>query len=282
VSSPDTSTAATGSDRGHHTTPALRDVAIAVATEAAALVRARRRDGVSVAATKSTGTDIVTDIDRESEAVLQRRLGELRPGDGFLGEEGGDSGSDSTTGVTWVVDPIDGTVNFLYGIAPYAVSVAAVDEDGASLAGAVVDVTSGEVFSAALGEGASVDGHRLRVRDAVPMGERLVLTGFQYEAERRVLQAEAVTRMIGQVRDIRRIGCAALDLCAIARGAADVYVEEGLHLWDRAAAQLIVHEAGGRVGVLPGVGGMECVLATPSSTYDEVLELVRATGFLAP
>ena len=261
--------------------PALRDVAVAVATEAAALVRVRRQDGVAVAATKSTGTDIVTEIDRESEALLLRRLQELRPGDGFLGEEGSGSGAASTTGVTWVVDPIDGTVNFLYGIAPYAVSVGAVDADGASLAGAVVDVTSGEVYSAAVGEGASVDGRPLRVREPVPAGERLVLTGFQYDAERRVLQAQAVARMIGHVRDIRRIGSAALDLCAIARGAADAYVEEGLHLWDRAAAQLIVHEAGGTVGVHTGVGGMECVVAAPRTTYDEVLELVRACGFLA-
>ena len=261
--------------------PALRDVAVAVATEASALVRARRRDGVKVAATKSTGTDIVTEIDRESEALLLRRLGELRPGDGFLGEEGSGSGSPSTTGVTWVVDPIDGTVNFLYDVAPYAVSVAAVGNDGASLAGAVVDVTSGEVFSAARGEGASVDGRPLRVREPVPMSQRLVLTGFQYDPERRVLQAEAVTRMIGQVRDIRRLGSAALDLCAIARGAADVYVEEGLHLWDRAAAQLIVDEAGGTVGVHPGVGGMECVVAAPAATYEEVMDLVRSSGFLA-
>jgi myo-inositol-1(or 4)-monophosphatase len=255
---------------------------VAVATEAAALVRARRRDGVEVAATKSTGTDIVTEIDRESEALLLRRLGELRPGDGFLGEEGSGSGNPSTTGVTWVVDPIDGTVNFLYGIAPWAVSVGALDEHGDSLAGAVVDVTSGEVFSAAVGAGASVDGHPMRVREPVPMEERLVLTGFQYEPQRRVLQAEAVTRMIGQVRDIRRMGSAALDLCAIARGASDFYVEEGLHLWDRAAAQLIVHEAGGTVGVHPGVGGMECVVAASSATYDEVMALVRECGFLAP
>ena len=263
------------------TGPALRDVAVAVATEAAALVRARRTDGVAVAATKSTGTDIVTEIDRESEALLLRRLAELRPGDGFLGEEGSGPGDGSTTGVTWVVDPIDGTVNFLYGIAPYAVSVAAMDDAGESLAGAVVDVTSGEVFSAALGEGATIDGRPLRVREAAPMQERLVLTGFQYDADRRVLQAQAVTRMISQVRDIRRIGSAALDLCAIARGAADLYVEEGLHLWDRAAAQLIVHEAGGVVGVLDGVGGMDCVVAAPRATYDEVLTLVRDCGFLA-
>jgi myo-inositol-1(or 4)-monophosphatase len=275
VSLPEHST--DGPDQG----PALRDVAVAVATEAAAPVRARRREGVAVAATKSTGTDIVTDTDRESEALLMRRLGELRPGDGFFGEEGGESGTSSTTGVTWVVDPIDGTVNFLYGVAPYAVSVAAVDDRGDSLAGAVVDVTSGEVFSAARGEGASLDGHPLRVREPAPMAERLVLTGFQYEAERRVLQAQAVTRMIGQVRDIRRIGCAALDLCAIARGAADAYVEEGLHLWDRAAAQLVVSEAGGVVGVHPGVGGMECVVAAPVATYDELLALVRDCGFLA-
>jgi len=261
--------------------PALRDVAVAVATEAAALVRARRREGVAVAATKSTGTDIVTDTDRESEELLLRRLAELRPGDGFLGEEGSGTGTASSTGVTWVVDPIDGTVNFLYGVAPYAVSVAAVDDAGDSLAGAIVDVTSGEVYSAARGEGASLDGHPLRVREPVPMGERLVLTGFQYEAERRVLQAQAVTRMIGQVRDIRRIGSAALDLCYVARGAADAYVEEGLHLWDRAAAQLVVCEAGGAVGVFSGVGGMECVVAAPVTTYDEVVGLVRECGFLA-
>ena len=266
---------------GAQSGPALRDVAVAVATEAAALVRVRRSEGVAVAATKSTGTDIVTDTDTESEALLLRRLAELRPGDGFLGEEGSGGGRESTTGVTWVVDPIDGTVNFLYGIAPYAVSVAAVDDRGESLAGAVVDVVSGEVYSAARGEGASIDGHPLQVRQPVPMAERLILTGFQYEAERRILQAQAVTRMIGQVRDIRRIGCAALDLCAIARGAADAYVEEGLHLWDRAAAQLVVCEAGGAVGVFPGVGGMECVLAAPTSTYDEVLDLVRDCGFLA-
>ena len=264
--------------------PALRDVAMAVATEAAAFVRARRLDGVTVAATKSTGTDVVTEIDRESEALLLRRLGELRPGDGFLGEEGTQApdGSAGSTGITWVVDPIDGTVNFLYGVAPYAVSVAAVDDAGASVAGAVVDVTSGEVYSAARGKGASLDGRPLRVREPVPVGERLVLTGFQYDAERRVLQAQAVTRMIGQVRDVRRLGSAALDLCAIARGAADFYVEEGLHLWDRAAAQLVVHEAGGTVGVHDGVGGMECVVAAPAATYDEVLELVRSCGFLAP
>jgi myo-inositol-1(or 4)-monophosphatase len=257
----------------------LRRVAETAAVEAAALVRERRAAaGTSVAASKSSPVDIVTEVDRESEAFLRQRLAELRPGDGFLGEEGGRG--DSTTGVTWVVDPIDGTVNFLYGLPQYCVSVAAVDDGERSLAGAVVDVTTGAVFSAALGAGATRDGVPLRVRGPAPLSEQLFLTGFQYRPELRELQGVAVARLLPRVRDIRRMGSAALDLCALAAGTADAYVEEGLHLWDRAAAALVATEAGARVEIHRGAGGTDCVVAAPATSFDEVLRVVTECGFL--
>ena len=258
----------------------LRTVAETAAEEAAVLVRERRAAaGTSVADRKSSPVDIVTEVDREAEAFLRRRLAELRPGDGFLGEEGGRS--ESTTGVTWVVDPIDGTVNFLYGLPHYCVSVAAVDGDERSLAGAVVDVTRGSVFSAALGAGATRDGAPLAVRGPAPLSEQLFLTGFQYRTELRALQGVAVARLVPRVRDIRRMGSAALELCALAAGTADAYVEEGLHLWDRAAAALVATEAGARVEIHRGVGGTDCVVAAPAEGFDEVLGVVTECGFLA-
>ncbi len=258
----------------------LRSVAETVAVEAADLVRERRRAGASVADSKSSPLDVVTEVDREAESYLRRRLAELRAGDGFLGEEGGRG--TSASGVTWVVDPIDGTVNFLYGIPHYCVSVAAVDADQRSLAGAVVDVTRGTVFSAALGAGATQDGVPLRVRGPAPLSEQLFLTGFQYRQELRALQGPAVAELLTRVRDIRRMGSAALELCALATGTADAYVEEGLHLWDRAAAGLVATEAGATVQVHRGVGGMDCVVAAPAQGFAEVLQVVTECGFLAP
>ncbi len=257
----------------------LRSVAETAALEAAELVRRRRVSGARVADRKSSPVDIVTEVDREAEVFLRDRLRALRPGDGFLGEEGGQGSS--ATGVTWVVDPIDGTVNFLYGLPHYCVSVAAVDEQERSLAGAVVDVTRQTVFSAALGAGATQDGVPLRVREPAPLSEQLFLTGFQYRQELRARQGTAVARLVTRVRDIRRMGSAALELCAVAAGTADAYVEEGLHLWDRAAAALVATEAGAVVEVHPGAGGMDCVVAAPAAGYAEVLEVVRECGFLA-
>ena len=258
----------------------LRRVAETAAVEAAALVRQRRAaGGTAVAASKSSPVDIVTEVDREAEAFLRRRLADLRPGDGFFGEEGGRG--ESTTGVTWVVDPIDGTVNFLYGLPHYCVSVAAVDAEERSLAGAVVDVTREVLFSAALGAGSTQDGVPLEVRRPAPLSEQLFLTGFQYRPELRALQGAAVARLVPRVRDIRRMGSAALELCALAAGSADAYVEEGLHLWDRAAAALVATEAGARVEVHPGVGGSDCVVAAAAPAFDEVLRVVTECGFLA-
>jgi myo-inositol-1(or 4)-monophosphatase len=257
----------------------LRRVAETVALEAAELVRTRRTPDVEVADRKSSAVDVVTAVDRESEALLRRRLAQLRPDDGFHGEEGGRAPSRS--GVTWVVDPIDGTVNFLYGIAHYCVSVAAVDAEDRSLAGAVVNVTTDQVYTAARGDGATLDGAPLRVRPVAPMAERLFLTGFQYQQSVRRAQGAAVARLVTEVRDIRRMGSAALELCAVAAGTADAYVEEGLHLWDRAAAALVAEEAGATVQLHPGAGGMDCVICAPADGFDEVLELVRSCGFLA-
>ncbi|MDX6327386.1 MAG: monophosphatase [Nocardioidaceae bacterium] len=257
----------------------LRGVAERVAREAADLVRERRLAGASVADLKSSPVDVVTEADRASEEYLRRRLGDLRPDDGFFGEEG--TRHSSGSGVTWVVDPIDGTVNYLYGIPQYAVSVAAVDGGHRSLAGAVVDVERRVTYSAALGAGAAADGRPLAVRPRAPLAEQLFLTGFQYQQEVRALQGPAVAALVTKVRDIRRLGSAALDLCAVAAGTADAFVEEGLHLWDRAAAGLVATEAGAVVEVHPGAGGMDCVVCAPAEAYAEVLAVVTECGFLA-
>lgn len=229
----------------------LKDVAVQVAGAAATLVRQAREamlTGQSVQVdTKSTDTDVVTAVDRASERLVRERLAELRPGEHVLGEEEGGSAGE---GVTWVVDPIDGTVNFLYGAPAFAVSVAA-QVDGVSVAGAVVEPVDGRVWTAARGEGAWLDGRRLHVSAAQRLDLTLVATGFGYAAERRARQARAVAELLGRVRDIRRPGAASLDLCAVAAGWTDAYVEHGLHRWDWAAGALIAAEAGAVVS-LPG------------------------------
>jgi myo-inositol-1(or 4)-monophosphatase len=248
-----------------------------VAFEAADLVRTRRLEGVEVADTKSSPTDVVTEVDKASEAVVHERLLAERPDDGFVGEEGGSSSSSS--GVTWIVDPIDGTVNFLYGIPQYSVSIAASLDDQV-VAGVVVDVASAECFSATRGGGAWCDDRRLRVREVVPRGERLVITGFSYERDVRRLQADAVATLLPQVRDIRRLGSAALDLCYVGAGRADAYVEEGLNVWDRAAGGLVATEAGAIMEVHLGAGGKDCVICAPAESFADFTDLVTRAGFL--
>jgi myo-inositol-1(or 4)-monophosphatase len=260
----------------------LLGLAVEVALEAAELVRTRRRDGVEVAATKSSPVDVVTEVDRAAEALIFDRLTGARPGDGFVGEEG--ASSESTSGVVWVVDPIDGTVNFLYGIPVYAVSIAAT-VDGASVAGAVVDVVRGELFTATRGGGAFVDGRRLSTRaeqSAPVLSQRLVATGFSYLESTRHLQAGAVAALLHEVRDIRRLGSAALDLCGVAAGRVDAFVEEGLNSWDMAAGGLVATEAGAVLEVRPGAGGRDCVLCAPAGGFEEFRDLVQRCGFLAP
>lgn len=261
----------------------LRDIAVTVATDAAGLVRTRRAQGFEVAATKTTSIDIVTDVDRASEELLTALLVAARPHDGLLGEEG--AAREGTSGVRWVVDPIDGTVNFLYGIPQYAVSVAAevIGPDGSprSVAGAVVDVVTGSVNEAFLGGGARRDGVALAVRADVALDQRLLLTGFSYDAGLRRLQAEALTRLLPRVRDVRRMGSCALDLCALAAGQADGYVEEGTHPWDHAAGTLVASEAGARWAFATGVGGREALVCGPAEGFDVLWAAVAEAGFLA-
>lgn len=258
---------------------ALRDVAVTVALEAARLVRERRAAGVSVAATKVSALDVVTEADRASEELIAARLAELRPGDGFLGEEGHDE--PGTTGVRWVVDPIDGTVNYLYDIPQYAVSIAA-EVDGTTLAGAVVNAATGVVHEAALGHGARRDGATLAVREPAPVDRRLLLTGFSYETAVKERQGAAVARLLPRVRDVRRMGSAALDLCAVAAGLADGYLEEAGNPWDWDAGRLIAGEAGARSALLTGASGRDLLLCAPAHGFDELLALAGDCGFLAP
>lgn len=283
----DTSTTAPDADRF---TPAelqtLLDIALTLATEAGELVAARRKEGVAVADTKSSSVDIVTASDRESEAHIRRRLEELRPGDGFFGEES--DASASTTGLTWVVDPIDGTVNYLYGYPNYAVSIAVVLGDPGSepssfttLAAAVVNPEGRESFTAIRGQGAWCNGERLAVDAAPPLELALVGTGFSYSAERRLLQAEQWKTLAGHVRDLRRVGAASLDLCNIAINRLDAYYESGLNPWDHAGAALVAREAGavvvgeglGREGrrlIIAAKPGLEVELARYITVLPEV------------
>lgn len=236
---------------------ALRAVAEQLVGDAAAFVRRRRAevfgsggtpagDGSAVRA-KSTPTDPVTVVDTETERMLRERLAELRPGDVVVGEEEGGV-SDSRPGrPTWVLDPIDGTVNFMYGLEAYAVSVG-VQIDGVSVAGAVANVPTGEVFSAARGGGATARigdvTTPLRCTGLTDVSLALVGTGFAYASDRRLAQAQALTKVLPQVRDVRRIGSCALDLCMVAAGRLDAYFEDGVHVWDWAAGALIAEEAG--------------------------------------
>lgn len=247
--------------------PQLRDTAVRVAEEAADLVRRARAamlagEPVQVD-TKTTDTDVVTAVDRASERLIRERLAELRPDDHVLGEEEGGTPGD---GVTWVVDPIDGTVNFLYGATGFAVSVAA-QIDGVSVAGAVVEPVGGRCWTAVRGGGAWLDGRPLKVSAPQRLELTLVGTGFAYDASRRVRQAAVVAELVPRVRDIRRAGAASLDLCATAAGWLDGYVEHGLHRWDWAAGALIAAEAGAEVslpGEDPALGEDATFVAAPS------------------
>lgn len=260
----------------------LLALAVTTARAAADLVAERRRHTVTVAATKSTETDPVTEADRASEALIRETILRERPEDSFLGEEGDDVVGSS--GVRWIVDPIDGTVNFLYGIPRYAVSIAA-EVDGVVVAGVVLDVPHGTLYAAFRqpdGTVASVrDGQPLRVRDEAPLSQRLVATGFSYDPGLRALQAEAMVRLLPQVRDIRRIGSAALDVCNVAEGVVDAYVEEGIHEWDYAAACLVAEGAGARWTVTTGVGGRRLLLVAPAHGFAQMWHASAGVGLLA-
>jgi myo-inositol-1(or 4)-monophosphatase len=259
----------------------LADLALEVAREAADLVRGRRAAGVSVAATKSSDVDVVTEADRASEALIRARIASRRPDDGFLGEEGDDVASSS--GVRWIVDPIDGTVNFLYGLPQYAVSIAA-ELDGEVVAGVVLNVAPRTEYVGHVGAGgtpavATRDGEPIAVRGPAPLHQKLVATGFSYDAEMREHQARALVNLITRVRDIRRFGACSLDLCQVAEGSLDGYFEEGVNLWDHAAGGLVASIAGARLETHRGAGGRDLVVCAPAHGFDELLRVIQEAGF---
>jgi myo-inositol-1(or 4)-monophosphatase len=225
----------------------------------------------------------VTAVDRDTEERIRSMVLDARPDDGILGEE--DDAHVGTSGLNWVVDPIDGTVNLLYDIPAWAVSIAVVDGPPdplhwSALAGVVVNPVTGEVFEASRGGGARLGDRELRVNDDVELSRALIGTGFGYAVERRRTQAEVLLQVLPRVRDIRRIGSAALDLSALAAGRLDGgFYERGLNPWDHAAGALIAREAGGRVGgVNGGPESGELLVAAAPSVYDGLLELLLAAG----
>ena len=260
---------------------ALLAVAVDAARAARDLVVAGSQGEVTVAATKSSDVDVVTEVDRAAERLIRARLAEARPGDAQLGEEGDDVAG--TSGVRWVIDPIDGTVNFLYGLPQYAVSIAA-EVDGEVVAGVVLNIATGVEYTAHVADGvihSRRDGEPIRVRATVPLGQRLVSTGFAYDAGLREVQARALVNLISRVRDIRRLGACSLDLCLVADGTLDGYLEEGVNLWDHAAGGLVAQGAGATVEVTTGAGGGRMVIAAPEAGFAELRSAAEDAGYLA-
>jgi myo-inositol-1(or 4)-monophosphatase len=200
-------------------------------------------------ASKTSPTDPVSDADREAERTIREILLSEHPDDGLLGEEGSHSSSDS--GRTWIVDPLDGTVNFLYGLRAWGVSIALEDSEGLAV-GVVFNPVSGECFAAGRGKGATLDGRPIHVTGCRSLDRAMVATGFSYEADRRAEQAQLLVRLLPKIRDLRRAGAAALDLAYVAAGRVDAFYERGLKPWDEAAGRLLVHEAGGVTAELEG------------------------------
>ncbi|MFF2192285.1 inositol monophosphatase family protein [Streptomyces sp. NPDC058157] len=241
----------------------LLDVGLEAARRAGELLRDGRPADLAVAATKTSPIDVVTEMDLAAEKLITGILAERRPDDGLLGEEGADVVG--TSGVRWVVDPLDGTVNYLYGLPAWGVSVAA-EYRGETVVGVVAVPMRGETYHAVLGGGAWAGGARLSCRAAAPLDQALVATGFGYLKSRREHQAEVARRIIPLVRDVRRGGSAALDLCDVAAGRLDGYYERGLNPWDFAAGDLIAREAGALTGGRPGepLSGELAVAASPA------------------
>ena len=295
----------------------LAELAIAVAVRAGRMLTSQRPPGgPHVVGTKSSPTDVVTEMDRASERLIIDRIRDVRPGDAFLSEESGavrpdtappdtvrpdtvrpgaarlGTGTQATPAgalVRWIIDPIDGTVNYLYGLPDWAVSIAA-ERSGRVVAGVVYVPGRGELFSAVRGGGAwlrreSAEGSHAGTEAARPvhcnsgvaLSEALVATGFGYEAARRVVQGEVVARLLPRVRDIRRAGSAAVDLCAVAAGRVDAFYERGINYWDHAAAGLIAEEAGATIAGLNGkVAGPDLLIAAGPGLFARLHDLLAA------
>jgi len=262
---------------------ALRALAERLAVDAGELaLDGRRRLGVGRTMhhdTKSSATDPVTEFDRAAEDLIVDGLGRERPDDAIVGEEG--AARTGSTGLEWHVDPIDGTVNYVYDLPAWCTSVAVVDADG-PLAGAVFAPVAGELFSAARGQGATLDGVPISCSRADELSTALVATGFSYLPERRSLQAARMVRLITQVRDVRRFGSAALDLCMVGAGRVDAYFEEHLNSWDLAAGVLVAAEAGATTSDLEGgAAGPHATVAAAPGIHGALVAAVVGTAVAA-
>jgi myo-inositol-1(or 4)-monophosphatase len=255
----------------------LLELAIEVALEAGALLAERQPRVRDFVGTKSSPTDMVTEVDTASEWLIVERILKARPDDGILAEEG--SARQGPSGIRWVIDPVDGTTNFLYGFPAYAVSIAA-EVDGDAVAGVVYNPATRELFAAAKGSGATLNGRLIHVSAESELNKALVATGFGYSAEWRIRQATVLARLIGGIRDVRRAGSAALDLCNVACGRVDAYYEQGLNAWDYAAGALIAREAGGFTEFLEGGAFPKpCIVAGAPGVFAAFRELlITAAG----
>ncbi len=272
---------------------ALAELARTAAESAATMLVDRWHELHHQIDTKSTATDAVTAADRLAETMIREHIAASRPHDAVLGEEGGEvpgaPGVGATAGtdwapvpdssvVRWIVDPLDGTVNYLYGLPGFAVSIAA-EVDGVVVAGVVVDAVHGETYLASRGGGAWCNGEPLAVSTETDLARALVATGFGYDAGRRAAQAAVAAKLLPQIRDIRRFGAAAVDLCLAARGRVDAYYERGLNPWDYAAGALIAAEAGAVVTDFAGGPASQAgCLVAPPALHGTLLSLLLAAG----
>lgn len=251
-------------------------VARPIAVDVADRLRTSLEGAGPAITTKSTATDLVTELDTWAEGHIVERLLAARPDDAILGEEG--TSVTGTSGVTWSIDPIDGTVNFVHALPGFCVSIGAV-VDGRSVAGVVASPLHGEVFTATAGGGARCNDRPIRCAEPPSLRRAVVGTGFGYDPERRRRQGEVVVKVIPHIADIRRLGAAALDLCWVGCGRLDGYWEVGLNPWDHAAGSLIATESGARCQIDPGAGPSDTyAIAAPAVIFDDLVELLRGAG----
>lgn len=254
----------------------LLELARAAATEASELLIEAVRRGGHATSSKSSATDLVTEVDHQVEALIIDRILAARPEDGILGEEGG--GRPSRSGVRWVIDPIDGTTNFVYRIPAFAVSIAA-EHHGTTVAGVVAIPGLDELFEATAGGGARCNGELIEASGATALDTALIATGFSYQADRRGEQGRIVANLLPSVRDIRRMGAASVDLCSVACGRVDGYFETGLNAWDYGAGALIAAEAGAIVSDLwGGPASPSFVVATTPALHRPLRDRLIACG----